>query len=142
MINTAIGGLLTIVMFTTVVLYGATKTQHLINKANPTVSSIKIPNAIDKNEIINLGDSNFRFAFSLETLNKPKNDSKFVRWLVRTYGNRNGENFENILSIHRCTAEDMSGFYPISSEWVASFSHRHVDGIFDSFCVDWSDVNI
>ena len=142
MFKTAIGGLLTIVMLITVALYGAKKTQHLINKANPTVSSIELPNAIDMNEVINIGKTNFRFAFNLERRKEDKNDPKFVRWHVRNYGRRNGKSFENNLPIHRCTAEDMSSFYPISSEWDSSFSFRHIDGIFNAYCVDWNDVNI
>ena len=114
MFKTAIGGLFTIVMLITVAMYGAKKTQHLINKTDPTVSSTTIPDAIKTKEIINIGKSNFRFAFSLESQGETKNDSKFVQWHVRTYGKRNGKQFENMLSIHRCTDEDMSEFYPIS----------------------------
>ena len=122
LINTAIGGFLTIITFITVSLFGATKILQLVYKSNPTISSFKVPDAIDPNEIVNIGDTNFRFAFSLEAKNNRnkndynhKNDAKFLRWVVRNHGKRNGEFFENILPFHRCTADDMKGFYPISS---------------------------
>ena len=40
MVNTAIGGFLTVITFITVTMFCATKTIQLANHANPTVSSI------------------------------------------------------------------------------------------------------
>ena len=61
---------------------------------------------------------------------------------MRVYGRRDGESFQDILPIHKCTAEDMEEFYPIATQWQRSYNNRKVNGIYSSFCVDWSNVDI
>ena len=121
MINTAIGGLMTVITLITVTMFATTKTIQLVNGANPTVSSVAVPEAVDVNEIVNLGETNFRFAFTLESKLKVRNDPKFLRWYVRSFGKRDGKSFEKIHPIHLCTDDDMREFYPVSPEWSSSF---------------------
>lgn len=145
MVTTAFGGLLSVIVAIIIALYAGTKAHELVFKANPTVNAINQPNSIDKEEVINLGDSTFRFAFQLEGLSKQfvaKDDPKYTRMVVRHFGRRDNKSFQNILPIHKCTLADMEAFYPVSEEWERSFTRRQVDGVFDSFCIDWDTVGI
>ena len=66
-VNTAIGGCLTILMWIILLVYASDKALELYKRQNPIINVINKPAAIDESEIINIGASNFRFAFSLET---------------------------------------------------------------------------
>ena len=37
---------------------------------------------------------------------KNKNDSRYVKWMVRFYGKENGVKFEKFVPFHKCTEED------------------------------------
>ena len=107
-------------------LYGSNKALELYHKQNPVVNVLRKPDAIDLDDIINIGSSNFRFAFSLERflpgeLHDIKNDPDYVKWQVRHYGRKNGEYFQNMLSYHPCTTEEIGQFYPINPEWNHSY---------------------
>ena len=47
-----------------------------------------------------------------------------------------------MMDVHRCTEDDMSQFYPVSTIWTSSYERRTVDGLLQSFCVDWNEVGI
>ena len=59
------GGFFTLILFMTVILYGSNKATELFQKENPVVNTVQEPEAIDTEEVINLGESNFRFAFRI-----------------------------------------------------------------------------
>ena len=125
-VKTAIGGLLTVAVTILVAIFAFTKAHELANPQNPTINSINLPNAIDEEETINIGDSNFRFAFNLEGFGSKgiEIDERYVRWRVRNYGRRDGEYFQNMIPIHKCTKDEMAEFYPISPKWANSYSRR------------------
>lgn len=51
------------IVITLMLMFGWHKAVILFNKLNPVVNEITEPDAIDKQEVINLGESDFRFAF-------------------------------------------------------------------------------
>ena len=116
-ISTPAGGFFTLFLLILIIFYGAHKSDMLLNKLNPIVNKITQPEAIDDQEVINIGQSNFRFAFTLENIYRTdiKNDPAFMRWRVRHYGRKDGVKFQNILPIHNCTADDLAQFYPVST---------------------------
>ena len=115
-VKTITGGVLTIMLILTILAYGSNKALELFKKNNPVVNVVRKPNAIDEDEVINIGESDFKFTFSLERSfgSFIADDPVFMRWRVRHYGRKNGKLFQNFLPFHRCTAEDMEQFYPIS----------------------------
>ena len=138
-IKTISGGILTIIMILTIIAYGSNKAVELFKKNNPVVNVVNKPNAINEAEIINIGASDFRFSFGIEIKTGKifADDPAFIRWRVRHFGRKNGEYFQNFLPFHKCTAEDMDQFYPISDQWARSYTRRLDDqGIFQSYCID------
>ena len=115
-VKTISGGIFTIILTLTILAYGSNKALELYRKNNPVVNVVKMPNAIDEDEIINIGESDFKFTFSLERSFAQfiADDPTFMRLRVRHYGRKNGKYFQNFLPFHYCTAEDMEQFYPIS----------------------------
>ena len=58
---------------------------------------------------------NFRIAFTVEGYidKKRKDDPRFVKYLVRLYGKKEGKRFEWLVPYHECTKEDFELFDPI-----------------------------
>ena len=58
-------------------------------------NEVTMPDAIDEEEVINLGESDFRFTFSIEKgfAKQTMNDSAYMRWRVRHYGIKDGVKF-------------------------------------------------
>ena len=67
----------------------------MANGDNPIINRLVIPDYYGADEIVNLHEINFRFAFTVEGFVKRvrKDDPRFVKWNVRFYGFRNGEPF-------------------------------------------------
>ena len=137
-ITTICGGLVSIFVLFLTIVYASIKGQHLLEKKNPTIIETVLPNAIDGSTMIPLNDINFRAAFSVTGYldGEVKNDSRYVKWVVRHRGNVDGVHFENILGIHPCTEEDYAEFNPIKSsseETFESFKDK-------LFCLDsWDE---
>ena len=93
-------GLLLVMM-----IYGATKMVHLLSRTNPNVSSYTEQNYFDSSEVIDIKRKKIRFAFGIEGfLDKQlKNDSRFVKNLVRMWGKKGGVEYEKLIPYHRCT---------------------------------------
>ena len=108
-ISTPAGGFCTLFLFGILILFASHKSKTVMHRLNPIVNYVNLPDAIDDSEVVNLGASNFRFAFSLERGQgkEIKNDPAFMRWRVRHYGRKDGVLFQNMLPFHMCTAEEM-----------------------------------
>ena len=131
-IATPAGGFCSVILIILMVMFGWHKAVMLYNRLNPVVNEVTMPDAIDEEEVINLGESEFRFTFSIEKgfATQTMNDSAFMKWRVRHYGIKDGVKFQNMLPVHKCTEDDMSQFYPVSTPWKRSYEKRSVDGLF------------
>ena len=90
---------------------------------------------------MDLKEEGFRIAFSIEDYYAPrklKNDPKFTKWLIRAYGMKDGEFYEEKLEYHICTDEDYAEFYPIQPRSVGLLDEikRNPDRGF--FCLNWN----
>ena len=68
------------------------KFSNLITKPNPIINSYFAENEMG-GVSINLNERNYKFAFTVESYIQPierKNDPRYVKYLVREYGRRNG----------------------------------------------------
>ena len=58
---------------------------------------------------MNLSRSGFRFAWSVEGSydQKRRDDPRYVKYIVRLEGSKDGEKYEKILPYHNCTEADL-----------------------------------
>lgn len=140
-VNTIAGGFLTVIILGVVLAYGTTKMIQLESKANPNISSYLKEAAFDYTDMIDLNEENFRIAFAVEGFRSKdlKIDPKYVKWIFRTYGKKDGKEFERLLPYHRCTDEDYAEFDDIqySSETALKQMQDGEDRGF--LCLDWDD---
>ena len=96
------GGILSAVMLTITILYGGFKVQHLVNRANPTVSTWKEESVITSDDVLNFRDSNVRFAWAIEGVLdlKLKNDPRYVKTMFRLTGRKEGAAWERMIEAH------------------------------------------
>ena len=110
-VTTRTGGVVTILIVATVLLYATVKFNHLYTRHNPHLSSYFTD--IAKTDSINLEEDpyykEFKIAFSVEDYFSPKklkNDPRYTKWIFRLFGKRDNVNYERTLSAHICTDED------------------------------------
>ena len=91
-VNTIVGGFCTLILFMTVFTYGTLKFSNLISKPSPIINSYYTETEMS-DVTLNLNERNYKFAFTIESFFEPnhqKNDPRYVKYLVREYGKRNG----------------------------------------------------
>ena len=88
--------------------YAILKAIVLTSRTNPSINISTIPSFFEINKTINLNDVNFRLGFSFRSYNTKElvDDSRYVKWIVRMRGKRNGVDFEDMLPYHKCTDAD------------------------------------
>ena len=114
-INTVCGGVITTIIFTIVLIYCSVKGLDFYDKRNPQISQLITKEHFGQDDKVNLSENNIQFAFSVEGYSdqESKIDSRYVKYLVRTFGYRGGEKFEEVLSYHKCDEKDYEKFYPV-----------------------------
>ena len=80
-INTKVGGLVSVVILITTLMYTAIKLELLYSRKDPTISESEIVNWYAQEDKVNLDAINFKFAFSIEGFvdRKNKNDPRYLR---------------------------------------------------------------
>ena len=89
---TIVGGFFTLILAMTILSYSILKFSNLILKPNPIINSYFDENGMSGVKI-NLNERNYRLAFTVESFREPilqRNDPRYVKYLVREYGRRNG----------------------------------------------------
>ena len=121
-VTTIAGGVSTILISGIVLLYATTKLLHMESKNNPNISSFIREAEFNSEDILNLNEMNFRVAFALKGSKLDlKNDPRYVKWIFRVYGKKDGERYEKILNHHVCTDEDYAQFSPIAKSSAKKF---------------------
>ena len=108
-VNSVLGGIFSLALSLIIFMYGLLKFLHLLDRHNPNISSYYVEDGMSFGETLNANERGFRIAVSVESYlypNHQKNDPKYVKYLFRLAGKRNGEKFEKILPHHTCTDED------------------------------------
>ena len=65
-IGTVVGGFVTVIVLSLTLMYATIKSMHLIQKANPVMSSLTIPSYYSSTDKFYLDEANFRMAFTVE----------------------------------------------------------------------------
>ena len=123
-----------------VLSYAVIKGIDLYEKKNPIINTVTLPQGLTAEQgSVNLQQSGFRIAFGIEDPQKKKlkDDERYVRYIVRHYGKIDGKSFQRILPTHRCTASEMSEFYPISEKYKEFFNRRIENDVYRAYCVEW-----
>ena len=77
------------------IVYGVIKFSQMMSKHNPFISEMTEKNFLDYNTRLDLNEINFKMAFSIEGYldNEAKVDHRYVKYIVRMYGFKNGVGF-------------------------------------------------
>ena len=91
---------------------------------------------------MNFKDKGVRFAFGIEGfLDKTlKDDPRYVKTLVRFWGNKDGESYERIFPFHKCTAEDFEEFAPPTPEAEGALEVYKTSETRRLYCMDWDKL--
>ena len=122
-VHTITGGVVSVAITMIILCYGVLKFIHLITKHNSNVASVLETGVFDFNDVTNLNEVGFRFAFSVRDFRSKelKDDPRYVKYLVRMYGRKEGKEFERILPYHKCEESDWDKFPPASNAHSDSF---------------------
>ena len=133
---------MTVCIFTVMTLYASIKFAMLVSHSNPNISSHKQQNYFDSSDVIDLKENGLRFAFNVEGYidRQVKDDPAFVKYLVRTYGKKNGVPREKILNYHKCSNNELDLFAEPSKE-SAAFLQQYKNGTDRHlFCIEWDQL--
>ena len=115
-VKTNFGAALTLFLGGIVLLYAVVKFIQLESRENPNITEYMETFKTDSESPINLNSLNGRIAFSFEGYRDKniKDDPRFVKWIFRIYGRKDGKEYEHLLPYHKCTQEEYDSFYPIN----------------------------
>ena len=90
--STAVGGIMTFLLLMLSLCYAIIKVIHLVNKTNPVMSELTIPEHYSSLDKFYLNENNFKMAFSVEGYldRENKNDSRYVKWIARVSTRKGG----------------------------------------------------
>ena len=137
-VNTVFGGMITVGILTLTLAYAILKGIDLVTRKNPTINDYLIPSHFDALESVNLNEIGFKVAFSFRNYFSEEliDDSRFVRWIVRKNGIKNGKEFEELVPYHKCTDADYAGFYPVAKNSESPLKAIREDPKKNLFCLD------
>ena len=83
-----------------------------------------------------------QFAFGVEGFidKQLKDDPRFVKGLLRLFGNRDGIGYERLLPYHKCTDEDWQVFAPPAEDSESMFKTYRDNPDRNLFCIDWDKL--
>lgn len=112
--QTVLGGVVTFAIIVIILLYGSLKLDHMSTKHNANVTSVLEPDVFDQNDAMNLNEIGFRLAFSVRGFydKQLKDDPRYVKYLAKIEGIKDGESFDKRIPFHKCTDEDWNEFPP------------------------------
>lgn len=84
-VSTVCGGVISVAVLTLTLIYSVIKLTQLIDKHNPTINEVTIPDYFTIYEKLNLNEANFRMAFTVENAfgkKKRMDDPRYVKFAV------------------------------------------------------------
>ena len=81
-------------------------------------------------------------AFSIEGFldGEIKDDPRYVKYLVRLWGKRDGVRYEHILDYHKCTPAELDLFGEPSRESIAPLNNFKAGDKRYLYCLDWDNL--
>ena len=83
-----------------------------MNKHNPFISEMTENNIYDYSTRLDLNEINFKMAFSVEGYldSQGRDDPRYVKYIVRIFGKKDGVEYQEIIPFHKCTEQDWEQF--------------------------------
>ena len=115
-ITTSLGGIFSIIILISTAMYAILKFVELSEGSNPNMSENMVQDYYSPLDKFNIAESGFKMAFSIENYLERvnKDDSRYVKWIVRVFGKKDNEEYEKVLPFHKCTDEDFATFNPVA----------------------------
>lgn len=132
---------MTFLLLTLSFFYAVIKTIHLVERANPVMSELKIPDNYSSTDKFFLAENNFKMAFAVEGYQdeENKNDPRYVKWFVRVVNTLDGQYGEKILPYRKCTDKDYAEFNPVAKKSAPALKSIREDPKRGLYCIDWTD---
>ena len=108
------GGIVTSIIVIIMLTYGTIKMIQLFSHHNPNVTEHIEKTVFDSSERLDLNEIAFQLAFSVVGYHSRelKNDPRYVKYLVRIFGRKDGKEYEKIIPYHLCEEKDWARFPP------------------------------
>ena len=134
------GGLVTSLIVIIMLIYGSIKIIQLITFHNPNVTEHLEKTVFDSSEQLDLNKIGFKLAFSVTGYHSRelKNDPRYVKYLVRIFGIKDGKEYEKFIPYHKCEEKDWAEFPPASKASSYAIEDIKKDPKRGMFCLDWS----
>ena len=143
-VQTCSGGVLTLLITLVTLAYAAIKSVHLASKKNPQVTEFTEEGFFESSDVLNLSDVGFLMAFSVEGSvdGEMKDDPRYVKYVVRLIGKKEGVKQEKFIPYHKCTANDWAQFPPAGRASADSWQKIKSDPKRGMFCFDKNEENL
>ena len=138
-VPTICGAIVTFVIFIVGLLYATTKFIQLMSRANPQVSSFMKYSVFDSSNVVTFREKGIRFAFGIEGFHDKelKDDPRYVKTMVRLWGFKNGESYQQLFPYKKCTAEDFDELAPPTPEAAGLLESYKTSEKRRLYCLDW-----
>ena len=133
-------------IFLVTLAYATVKVIHLQSRHNPQIVESSLPSFYANEDMLNMQSIGFKAAFSfVNYLDKElKDDPRYVKWIFRARGTRDGVSFERILDAHKCTRADFEGFNEMNERTKTSYDtymrNSESTGMYCLKDEDWADL--
>ena len=125
-----------------VLFYASIKLVHLVTRHNPDIAQHRVNYFYGPDKIVDLKESNVRFAFNIEGFldGETKNDPRYVKYIARNYGKKNGVLFEHLYEIHICSENELNEIGVPSRDstsvkhYMGQHQHRQL------YCLNWDEL--
>ena len=111
-ISSLSGGIFSLAILMLMLFYASIKVVHLISHHNPSISQYRDPYFYGPGKKVDLKAENIRVAFVVEGFidGETKDDPKFVKYITRNYGKKDGVPYEYMHEYHICSKEELEDF--------------------------------
>ena len=143
-IPTLTGGICTFLIIIIFISYGSLKFIHLMEKRNPQVIQVTERGVFGSDDIIDLDDIGFKFAFTIENYasNERRDDPAFVKYIVKQPYFRDGVWNENHLTYHECNETDWKDFAPPGKTFKNKFESIRDDPKRGWYCIEMPEESL
>ena len=138
-VKTVIGGIMSLLVSITVLIYSTIKMIQLVNNSNPELGVVTSLGYIQPEEKVNLNEINFRMAFVVEGFSdrKRKADPRYVKYIARLWTEHDSISSFRHIDMHECNDSDLDQFYEVESNSKKKFDKIREDPNHGFFCIDW-----
>ena len=116
----------------------------MIEKPNPVIAKYDQEVDFTLADPLDIKQTNAKIAVSFQGYLEQdhKDDPRYVKWMVRLFGNQDYKRFERHVPFHICTDEDYDQFFPITPSQEGQMKRFREGGSAKMICIDWDDEEV